>query len=283
MHGDLSHFVEAELMGRPGTRPRGDELDFVCPVCPDTNGSAGWNRRAGVWKCLQCGNKGHTTDLAQRLGLRVDPNPPAATAAPARRANFNVVAAYDYRDRNGHLLFQVCRLDPKDFRQRRPDPEKPSGWTWKKGEQQVLYRLPELLASTGRVYLVEGEKDVDTLAGLGLTATTAPEGATSPRLESTTGVDTKQAPKWLPDYWKWCEEHRVVEHPVQPKWRPEFTETLRGRDVVIIRDYDAAGFNHATGVACYLHGEAKSVRILDLPNPDKPGFDVSDWIARQQG
>ena len=32
-----------------------------------------------------------------------------------------IVETYDYRDEGGALLFQVVRLDPKDFRQRRPD------------------------------------------------------------------------------------------------------------------------------------------------------------------
>src|SRR5579862_5360260 len=32
-----------------------------------------------------------------------------------------MVAEYDYRSESGELLFQVCRFEPKDFRQRRPD------------------------------------------------------------------------------------------------------------------------------------------------------------------
>jgi putative DNA primase/helicase len=33
------------------------------------------------------------------------------------------VAAYDYHDENGKLLYQVVRFEPKDFRQRRPNGE----------------------------------------------------------------------------------------------------------------------------------------------------------------
>src|SRR5262249_54625031 len=35
--------------------------------------------------------------------------------------DFNIAAAYDYRDETGRLRYQVVRLDPKSFRQRRPD------------------------------------------------------------------------------------------------------------------------------------------------------------------
>src|SRR5262245_61227123 len=43
-----------------------------------------------------------------------------ATAAPAETARGRIVATYDYFDEAGALLFQVCRLDPKSFRQRVP-------------------------------------------------------------------------------------------------------------------------------------------------------------------
>ena len=33
----------------------------------------------------------------------------------------NIIATYDYTDQAGRLLYQVCRLEPKDFRQRRAD------------------------------------------------------------------------------------------------------------------------------------------------------------------
>jgi hypothetical protein len=39
-----------------------------------------------------------------------------------------IVATYDYQDEHGNLLLQVCRMEPKDFRQRRPDGN--GGWKW---------------------------------------------------------------------------------------------------------------------------------------------------------
>ena len=59
---------------------------------------------------------------------------------------FNIVATYDYRDEAGTMLFQVVRLDPKDFRQRKPDKSKPDGWAWTtKDVRPVPYRLPDLV------------------------------------------------------------------------------------------------------------------------------------------
>jgi hypothetical protein len=80
-----------------------------------------------------------------------------------RRSSLNIVATYDYRDADGVLLFQVCRLEPKGFRQRRPDRQ---GWKWStKGVRMVLYRLPGLVAARAaangqppRVYVCEGER-----------------------------------------------------------------------------------------------------------------------------
>lgn len=54
-----------------------------------------------------------------------------------------IIKTYDYVDETGALLYQVCRLEPKSFRQRRPDGA--DGWIWKLGDvRRVLYRLPGL-------------------------------------------------------------------------------------------------------------------------------------------
>jgi len=56
------------------------------------------------------------------------------------------LATYDYRDESGTLLFQVCRMPGKKFRQRRPDGI--GGWIWRLDDtRRVPYRLPELAAA----------------------------------------------------------------------------------------------------------------------------------------
>jgi hypothetical protein len=98
--------------------------------------------------------------VADHLGLQ-----------PQRNGKARIVATYDYRDEHGELLMQSVRFEPKDFKQRRPDGK--GGWAWRvKGARVVPYRLPELLAdAAATVYVAEGEKDCDALAGIGLVAT----------------------------------------------------------------------------------------------------------------
>jgi hypothetical protein len=91
------------------------------------------------------------------------------------RKNARITATYDYRDADGTLLYQVCRLEPKSFRQRRPDGN--GGWFWDVGDKRVPYRLVDLLKyADGTVFLCEGEKDADRVAELGHCATTAASG-----------------------------------------------------------------------------------------------------------
>src|SRR5262249_7958636 len=83
----------------------------------------------------------------------------------------NIVATYDYTDENGELLYQVIRLEPKSFRQRRPDGK--GGWIWKASERRVPYRLSELLQYPDAcVFVCEGEKDADRVASIDNCATT---------------------------------------------------------------------------------------------------------------
>jgi hypothetical protein len=67
-----------------------------------------------------------------------------------------IAKTYDYTDESGTLLFQAVRLEPKDFRQRRPNGN--GGWIWNlDGVQRVPYRLPELIeavANNNPVFIV---------------------------------------------------------------------------------------------------------------------------------
>src|SRR5262245_43562515 len=160
-----------------------------------------------------------------------------------------VAAAFDYADEHGEVLYQSVKfsdgLDPR-FMQRHPDGH--GGWKWGiEGIRRILYRLPELMTAVTdgqKVYLVEGEKDGERLRDLGLAGTTNPMGA--------------------------------------GKWRPEYSEMLRGVDVVIIGDNDEPGRAHVAKVAAALNGIAKHIRTFDLawswPGCEDGG-DISDWVA----
>jgi hypothetical protein len=170
------------------------------------------------------------------------------------RDRSDIIARYDYVDENGELLFQVCRkADKSSFPQRRPDGK--GGWRWEtKSVRKVLYRLPELLAAVSNnqpIVIPEGEKDVNNLWRIGLAATCNPGGAPKP---------TSARP-----------------NPT-PKWKPEYSETLRGADVLLTPDNDPAGWLHVNQIAAALNGIAARIRILRLPNLPEKG-DVSDWLA----
>jgi putative DNA primase/helicase len=147
-----------------------------------------------------------------------------------------ITESYNYTDETGQVLYQVCRTEPKGFFQRRP-----SGYgTWinKKSPRQVLYRLPEVLEAP-IVFLVEGEKDVETLRSHGFVATTNAGGAKAP-------------------------------------WSPEYTASLRGREVILIPDNDPPGRERVVRIARSLVGKVARLVILELDD----GKDVSDWFRR---
>jgi 5S rRNA maturation endonuclease (ribonuclease M5) len=120
---------------------------------------------------------------------------------------------------------------------------------------KILYRLPEVIAAIKKgitIFVVEGEKDVDNVAALGLCATCSPDGAAG-------------------------------EGARNPKWYDLCTEQLRGADIVVLNDNDKPGRAHATVTCNELNGKAKRVRWLDInalwPScPDKG--DISDWLEQ---
>jgi hypothetical protein len=224
------------VIARSGRR-EGHELRFLCPAHQDHHPSARWNPDKHTWFCDACKAGGGWRDLATRLDLDL----PAAAGDPLAQ----VEATYDYCDAEGRLLFQVLRKRGKKFACRRPLAG--GGWTWRlAGVERVLYRLPETLAAVragATVFVVEGEKDADRLAALGLAATTNPGGA--------------------------------------GKWRPAYNAALRGARVLILPDHDATGRHHAESVRASLSGIAGDVRLLELPGLVDKG-DVSDWLAARE-
>lgn len=126
------------------------------------------------------------------------------------------VESYDYLDEHGVLLFQKIRYveenGKKTFRQRKPDGR--GGWEYSLGDiPKVLFNLPAVLKAKKDkipIWVVEGEKDANTLNDLGFVATTMPGGAG-----------------------KWLEIH---------------TETLAGAIIEIVADKDEIGIKHAKTV-----------------------------------
>jgi DNA primase len=140
----------------------------------------------GKWgyRCFGCGATGDPIKYVQATkGLdffdSVKELVQAAKTAPVKP---HIVATYDYLDEQSHLLYQVVRYEPKNFRIRRPSDQ---GWQWcLKDMRRVLYKLPQLMARPDSViFYTEGEADVETLTERGLLATTHAGGANSFRDE----------------------------------------------------------------------------------------------------
>jgi hypothetical protein len=170
------------------------------------------------------------------------------TAAPKQSGNGklkpwqDVKDIYPYHAADGSLILEVVRTlsgSPR-FRQREPGQK----WPWRvknvADHDCLLYHLPELGASgTERVWICEGEKDVDRLRAAGKIATTNIGGA--------------------------C------------KWRKEYAEEFRDKHCIALQDNDEPGRKHTDAIGRSLTGIAASIKILLLPGLADKG-DVSDWL-----
>ena len=228
----------------------GNEFEYtaLCRFHEDSKPSFGFNAMTGQCLCHACGFKGDIFTVYGKVnGIEGD----FQAVLRGIASEFGIISTgrlqaaskpiitkiYDYHDETGKLLFQTVRYDPKNFKQRQPDGK--GGWIWNlNGIELVLYHLPEIIKAA-EVFIVEGEKDVESLNALKITATTAPMGA--------------------------------------GKWRECFNRYLSGKDIVILPDNDKPGRDHAHKIAHALHGSVKTIKVIDLPGLPEKG-DVSDYI-----
>ena len=227
---------------RDGTRWKG-----LCPLHEERTPSFSIEPDKALFHCFGCGAGGTVIDLHAQLhhltvgeamrqlagehGGNGSKEPKAETrrSASAKAQSeppSREVASYAYEDATGRVVFQVVRFEPKDFRQCRIVEGK-RVWSMD-GVERVPYRLPELLADPLSIWVVEGERDVETLRSVGQTATCNPGGA--------------------------------------GKWLPAYSEYLRSKCVYIAPDNDDAGQKHARAVLKSLAGIVEWVRWVELPH-----------------
>lgn len=217
----------------------GDEYQAKCPFHDDRNPSFNFSGKTGEYYCHGCGKKGHAFHFYALISS-LDPRHDFGKVLAGIERDFGIngaqvqtrfVKAYDYNDADGKLIFQVCRYEPKTFKQRRPNGN--GGWSYElKDTPRFLYRLPEVIKAD-EVLIVEGEKDADTAKEMGFTATTSPMGA--------------------------------------KKWRDEYTSYLQGKSVVLIPDNDNEGREHMAQIGAAIRDTVKSLKWLDLPDVPSKG------------
>ncbi len=246
------------------SRRQGEELLYHCPRHEDRDPSLSVNLRKRVWTCFPCKANGKQASGKTGWSLAafaagVDPNDKRAVKSwlgshgiATRNGNGLPSAVYVYQDEAGRPVFRVKRFakpgGSKTFVQERyHDGRWLSGVTGRDESggsirliRNLPYRLREVIKAES-VFVVEGEKDCETLRRLNLFATTNAGGA--------------------------------------GKWPDEFAHWLKNKRVAILPDNDEPGRNHAWQVARTLLPLARSVRLLELPGLPAKG-DVTDWVAQ---
>ena len=242
--GPLDRVLTALRTSSCRPKKTGTGWSALCPAHADRRPSLTVNEGRDGRALLKCHAGCAPEEIVASLGIEMadlfeDKSRPAKKSVPHKE-----VAAYDYTDEQGRLLFQCVRFVPKDFKQRRPNGN--GGWIWNlDGVRRVLYNLPlvvEGVKARVPIYIPEGEKDCDRLNEEG--------GDGKLRYVATTNVFGAG------------------------KWRAEYSEVLHGADVRIIADKDDKGRKHAREIAASLKGIAKSVRVFEAGE----GKDVSEHL-----
>ena len=200
-----------------GVRETSNGWEARCPCRnDDDNPSLSISEDATTGNVLVTCHRGSpctTKEICESVGIQQ-----SALFSPSKQVKekLELVKTYDYNDENGKLLFQKLRYvdgyGKKTFRQRKPDGR--GGWEYSLGDTpKILYNLASVIKGVQEgypIWVVEGEKDADTLIKLGIIATTMPGGA--------------------------------------GKWLNIHTQALAGADVEIIADNDKPGIEHAQKV-----------------------------------
>ena len=204
---------------------------------------------ADGWKCFGCGEHGDAVDLISKY-LSIS----NVEAVEWMKKEFNIQEPprrQDYGQAEREHIYPGGQV--KKVIYRRGDGSKYGCWfhmecgTWQKGRGTAPHSLYIAGELAGAVFICEGEKDAETLHKLGYNAASGADGAG------------------------------------HGKWRPEYTEQLKGLPVCIFQDNDKIGKDYAQETAVALHGAGSSVKVLDLARvwPEIPEHgDVSDMLLQ---
>ncbi len=207
-----------------------------CPAHKDSKASLTISEKGGKL-LLHCHAGCDARDILGAVGLTFKDlrgyEPPKWRERLEYGQKKRIEAVYDYLAADGKYLYSKVRFEGKDIRYITVDKENDRYTYCKPKNLATLYRLPELLQAVRGgypVYIVEGEKDVETLRKLGYTATTAG------------GVN---------------------------EWRKEYAAYFTGAKVVILPDNDNPGLNLKDQIVKDLKHYAHSIRWTITSKRDK--------------
>ena len=218
-----------------------------CPACNDTKGHLYISEEKG--KILTDCKRGCSfSAIVQASGLKAtdffndDDNKRTQNSKP----RWNLLRTHNYTDSAGNIIAKKEIYD-------KGNGEKSAVWhrfeggkfiKGLQGKKMPLYHLHKFINAKKSVplYIVEGEKDVETMERMGLIATTSPNGAGS-------------------------------------KWSKAHNKYLSGWNVIILADNDEAGKKHAQQTAETICRDVKALKLIPsaavYPALKKKG-DISD-------
>jgi hypothetical protein len=222
-----------------------DGFTARCPAHEDNSPSLslGYGTKHPV--ILTCFAGCDPDDILKAIGLEWKDLSAPRDEDRKRQGKSSIIATYDYTDEAGAMIYQVCRLEPKSFRQRRPAPN--GEWIWSlKGTRMVVYQLPKVIEAVNAgelVWIVEGEKDVHAMEG---------------RLQVTATCNTGGAGMG---------------------WRDEYSEVFRDAAVAVVSDADDKGRAHARNIMASLMKVGAEVTVYESPTHK----DMADHLGAGYG
>jgi len=208
----------------------------TCPIHNDKTASLTISEDKGKL-LLHCHAGCDTKDILEEVGLSFNDigsyKPPQWKERLEYGQGKHIEAVYDYCAATGQYLYSKVRFEGKEIRYVTIDRKNDTYEYYKKKDYSVLYNLPALIRAVKDgypVYIVEGEKDADTLKKIGYVAVTAG------------GVND---------------------------WKKEYASYFTGAKVVILPDNDKSGLDLKDRIIRDLKHYAHSIRWTITSSMDK--------------
>jgi hypothetical protein len=211
----------------PDIKKAGRDFKAKCRFHQEEEGSLSINPDTGIYHCFGCGAHGDAFNFwAAEHNLDIVKDFPQILEGIMQYykigSGLREIAAYDYTDTDGTLLYQIVRYEPKDFRARPGVPK----------DKRVLYDLPKV-SKSDIIVIVEGERDTDALTAHGIAATTSPFGANADWLPQYTEALEDKIVILIPDRDPAGEEHmkKISQAIYRVAKRIYWLDLLEGKDV----------------------------------------------------